>query len=277
MNRKILSLLLLFMFSTLNAQVTVVIADFENNSGEFNLDHWEKAIQDFLTSELSKSNRIVIVERKKLDKVLQEQALVLSGILDSSNVKQVGNLLNAQFIIQGTINQTNDKTRIDANIIKVKTGEIKNEKVIAPDQNHLEEMTQLLGNNIKKVLVGQGNYIEKVQLSEMPTTYFMIATAGFAVTTILLNNAYINNLNDYKNATQLSEFDSKYDDTNNMNKLKILAASATGLALAGTIYCWIRNMSSNEILALNENEINIYPNLAFSSEYNLFAGFTIVF
>ena len=276
MHKKILFVLLLFIFSSLNAQVTVVIADFENNSGGFNLDYWEKAIPDFLTSELSKSDRIVIVERNKLDKVLEEQALGLTGVLDSSNVKQVGKLLNAQFIIQGTINQTNGKTRIDANIIKVKTGEVKNEKVIAPDENHLEEMIQLLGNNIKKVLVGQGTYTEKIQLSEMPTAYFAIATAGLAVTTVLLNNAYVDNYNAYKSATQLSNFDSKYDDANNMNKLKILAASVAGVALVGTIYCWVRNMSANEILAVNEGEINIYPNLAFSPD-NLMVGFNIAF
>jgi TolB-like protein len=272
---KYLLLLLLLAFS-LNAQITVVITDFENNSGGFNLDYWEKAIPDFLTSELSRSDRIVIIERDKLDKVLEEQALVLSGILDSSNVKQVGQLLNAQFIIQGTINQTKNNTRIDVEIIKVKTGEVKNEKAIAPGENHLEEMTHLLSNNIKKVLVGQGIYIEKVQLSEMPTTYFMIATAGFAVTTIFLNNAYINNYNDYKSAMQLSEFDSKYDKANNMNKLKVVAASLTGVALVGTIYCWIKNMSANEILASNNN-INIYPNIALSSENNLITGFTIEF
>ena len=151
MIRKIFYLVILFTLSSVNAQVTVVVADFENNTGGFNLDYWEKAIPDFLTSELSKSDRIVIVERNKLDKVLEEQALVLSGVLDSSNVKQVGKLLNAQFIIQGTINQTNGKSRIDANIIKVKTGEVKNEKVIAPDDNHLEEMTQLLSNNIQAI------------------------------------------------------------------------------------------------------------------------------
>lgn len=272
-------LLIIFIFILslqLQAQVTIVIADFENNSGGFNLDYWEKVIPDFLTSELSRSDRIVIIERNKLDKVLEEQALALSGILDSSNVQQVGNLLGAQFIIQGTINQTNDKTRIDVNIIKVKTGEVKNEKVVAPDENHLEEMTQILGNNIKKVLVGQGDYIKKVNLSEMPTNYFLAATAGFAITTVLLNNAYINNLNDYKNETKLSEFDSKYDKANNTNKLKIVAASLTGVALVGTIYCWIKNKSANEILASN-NKMHIYPNLAIATENKIITGITIVF
>ena len=164
MINKIFYLILLFFLSNVTAQVTVVVADFENNSGGFNLDYWEKAIPDFLTSELSTSNRIVIVERNKLDKVLEEQALGLTGILDSSNVKEVGKLLNAQYIIQGTINQVNGKCRIDANIIKVKTGEVKSEKVIAPNESHLEEMTLLLSNNIKKVLVGQGTYIEKTKI-----------------------------------------------------------------------------------------------------------------
>lgn len=270
-------LIILFIFSGLNGQVTLVIADFQNNSEGFDLDYWEKTIPNYLTSELSKSDRIIIVERNRLDKVLEEQALVMSGVLDSANVKEVGKLLNAQFIIQGTINKSNGNIRIDANIIKVKTGEIKNEKVIAPNDDHLEEMTQLLSNNIRNLLVGQGTYIEKIQLSEMPTTYFAVATAGLAITTVILNNVYIDNYNQYKSATQLSEFESKYDKANNMNKLKIITASAAGVALAGTIYCWIKNMSANEILAVKDNEINIYPILVYSHKKKLRAGFSIVF
>ena len=111
----------------------------------------------------------------------------------------------------------------------------------------------------------------------MPTTYFAISTAGLTLTTILLNKAYIDNYNAYKDATKLSDFDSKYDKANNTNKLKILAASAAGVALVGTIYCWVRNMSANEILASNEGEISIYPNLVYSQDNNFRAGFTIVF
>jgi hypothetical protein len=35
----------------------------------------------------------------------------------------------------------------------------------------------------------------------MPTTYFAIATAGLTLTTVLLNKAYLDNYNAYKNAT----------------------------------------------------------------------------
>ena len=49
MIKKIIFISLLVIFSGLKAQVTVVVADFENNSGGFDLDFWEKAIPDFLT------------------------------------------------------------------------------------------------------------------------------------------------------------------------------------------------------------------------------------
>lgn len=266
------------LFSTLSAQITVAIADFENNSDTFNLDYWENAIPDFLKNHLSKSEKIVLVERDRLDNVLQEQALGQTGLIDSANIQQVGNLIGAQYIIQGSISKSGSKTRIDANIIRVESGEIKNEKVIAPNMDNINEMVELLANNINHVLTGDVLYKEKYQLNRYPTTYFLAATASLTAATIFINNAYRKKLDEYNSETSLSNFDKKYDDANNLNKLKIIAISAAGTALIGTIYCWIRNLSAEDILAYNRNsEFNIIPNLAFTSKDRINAGVYIYF
>jgi len=94
------------LFGKVQGQVTVAIADFKNQSDAFYLDSWEKSVPDFLKSELSVSPRITIVERRALESVLQEQALSMTGLVDSTTAQQVGGLIGAQYIISGTINKT---------------------------------------------------------------------------------------------------------------------------------------------------------------------------
>jgi TolB-like protein len=262
----------------LHAQMTVAIADFKNNTDSFYLDDWEKSVPEFLKSELSKSEKIVIVERRQLEAVLQEQALSMTGLVDSSTAQQVGTLLGAEYVISGTINQSGKWTRIDAKIIRVSSGHVKGEKVQAPDDNHLTEMVSLLGNNIIVMLSGDGTYIEKETLNTYPTTYFLIASAGLAIGTLVVNNAYNKKQEEYQNAEGLSEFDEAYDGANSLNKARIVLASLTGAAVIGTIYCWIQNMSPDELLAHdNRYKQKIVPNLFFDGKGGIYAALTIRF
>ena len=260
------------------SQMTVAIADFKNNTDSFYLDDWEKSIPEFLKSELSKSDKIVIVERRQLEAVLKEQALSMTGLVDSSTAQQVGTLLGAEYVISGTINQSGKWTRIDAKIIRVSSGHVKGEKVQAPDDKHLTEMTSLLGNNIIVMLSGEGAYIEKETLTKYPTTYFLVATAGLAIGTLIVNNAYNKKLDEYQNAAELSEFDDAYDTANNLNKARIVLASLTGAALIGTLYCWIQNMSPDELIAYeNRSKQKYVPNLYFDGKGGVYASLSIHF
>ena len=266
-----------FLFCQLQAQMTIAIADFKNNTDSFHLDDWEKSIPEFLKSELSKSENLIIVERRQLESVLKEQALSMTGLVDSSTAQQVGNLLGAEYVISGTINQSGKWTRVDAKIIKVSSGHVKSEKVQAPDDRHLTEMIRVLGNNIIVMLSGGGKYIEKETLTNYPTTYFLAATAGLAIGTLVVNNAYNKKREDYQNALALSEFDETHDAANNLNKARIVLASLTGVAVIGTIYCWIQNMSPEEILAYEDSLTpKVIPNILFDGK-SVYASLSIRF
>jgi TolB-like protein len=258
--------------------MTVAIADFKNNTDSFYLDDWEKSIPEFLKSELSKSEKIVIVERRQLEAVLQEQALNMTGLVDSSTAQQVGTLLGAEYVISGTINQSGKWTRIDAKIIKVSSGRVKGEKVQAPDDNHLTEMVGLLGNNIIVMLSGEGVYVEKKTLKKYPTTYFLITSAGLAIGTLVVNNAYNKKQEEYQNATELSNFDETYDTANSLNKARIVLASLTGAAVIGTLYCWIQNMSPDELIALDAPfKPKFFPNIIIDGKGGIYAALSIRF
>jgi TolB-like protein len=263
---------------TSKGQVTIAIGDFKNQSDTFYLDGWEKSIPEYLKSEVSKSEKVIMVERRQLETVLSEQALTMTGLVDSSTAQKVGDLLGAQFVISGTISQSGGWTRIDAKIIRVATGHVRSEKVRARDDEHLDEMVQLLANNMLHILVGDKSYQEKIELKKYPTTYFLLASAGLAAGTLIVNNAYQNKLDAYQSATRLSEFDTNYDSANQLYTVRNVLASVTGAAIIVTVYFWIRNLSPNQILAYNSDpDMRVIPTLALDLEHGVKAGVVIHF
>jgi len=252
-------IILLFCSNFLLAQINLVVTDFSNNSDIFFLDSWERSVPDLLRSELAQSNDFTILDREKLDAVFEEQKLALAGFIDSSTVQEVGQLVGAEFIVSGSIQKVSQRFRIDVNITRVKTGEVHIEKAIAPDSEHLDEMIELLVNNIQNHLTGKGKYKSSISISGYPTKYFLGATIGLAGAAILFNQSYLDNKKKYDDNLELEKFDTYYDDANNSKKIAITAASLGGTALLGTLYCWLKNRSIEDISAGNKNEIEVLP------------------
>ena len=133
----ILLLLISIVIETTLAQQPIAIGDFKNDSEVFYLDSWEKSIPEFLKSELSKAEELIVVERQQLESVLREQALSMTGLIDSATAQSVGQMVGAQYMISGKISKTGKWIRIDARIIQVSTGQVKSEKVRGQDNQHL--------------------------------------------------------------------------------------------------------------------------------------------
>ena len=58
---------------------------------------------DILVTELGKSGKFIIIERERLVKIIEEQKLGLTGLLDSNTAAGVGNMLGASAVVLGTI------------------------------------------------------------------------------------------------------------------------------------------------------------------------------
>jgi TolB-like protein len=267
---------LVLLISAATAQITLAVGDFKNQSPEYYLDSWAQSVPEFLKNELSRSADIRVLERRQLQAVLEEQALSMTGLVDSSTAQQVGDLLGAQFIITGTINRVGGNIRIDANIVRVSTGEVRSEKVQAGDPRYQGEMCELLGQNIVFLLTGTGNRITAVEVDTYPTNYYAAATLGFGIATAIVARAYEKKLDEYHAVTELAEFDNAWEAANNLNKTKIVLATLTGVAAIGTIYCWIRNRNPETIIAALENRA-VAPVVAMSRQEGMRFGVRINF
>jgi TolB-like protein len=271
MNKYLYLIFLIFILfsSQATGQTTVAIADFENRSSEFYLDSWEKSVPDLLKSELSGESSILLVERQKLEAVLQEQALSMTGLIDSSTAQKVGDLLGAEYVVSGSIDKNADWIMINATITRVSNGETKVEFVRASNQDYLNQMTSLLADNIIHTLLGIGEYTEKIEIKKYPTIYFLGGTAVLGIGTILANQQYLKKRDEYYQNTSLSDFDAKYDEANKWHQTRNVLTVLTGVALAGTIYCWIKNMNPDVIAAREQNsQVKIIPGLQMDQEGN---------
>ncbi|MEX1013714.1 MAG: FlgO family outer membrane protein [Candidatus Paceibacterota bacterium] len=95
-------------FSDLNGQVT--------NLGKF--------LAEEVITKLFQSNKFKVIERQLLNKVIEEQKLQVSGIIDERSVKELGNLLGVEAIVSGTVTELANSVRINARLIGTETGEI---------------------------------------------------------------------------------------------------------------------------------------------------------
>jgi len=81
-------------------------------------------ISETLISELFKTGKFIIVERKLLSGVLEQQKLNMSGLVDEGTARKVGKLLGVDYIVTGTLINIGDVLNINARMISIESGSI---------------------------------------------------------------------------------------------------------------------------------------------------------
>ena len=128
MLRKIIAITLanILLFSNLTAftikNETIAVFDFIGNDINSNT---ARTLSDRLRIELVKYNFINVLERSRIDAILEEQAIQMSGCVDKCLV-EVGKLLGATSIITGSIGKVGDYYTINARKINATTGKLEN-------------------------------------------------------------------------------------------------------------------------------------------------------
>jgi TolB-like protein len=105
-------------------QIIITVNDFVVESRNPSYEFIGKGISRLVASELRKSNRIKLVERESLQKVLKEQELSLSDLSDQETQVKVGLLLSAEYIVIGEIIDMASVILLSLRMVDVETGEI---------------------------------------------------------------------------------------------------------------------------------------------------------
>ncbi len=240
------------------AQLRVGVGDFENKSRDLVLDGWARNLPDYLSSELSQSKDILLVERNRLNEIMKEFHLALSGLLsDSSRVGEVGKLAGADVLISGVVTIIGSHYVILAHLTRVKNGEVFVERVEAPDRKHFKEMVQLLANNIKFKLTAQGQYKYKQAISEFPTLAFFAVSLVTATGAAVLNNQFDQAYKAYENAYQLNDIDPNYNKANRYYKWRNVAWTVAGSCFLASVISLLHNRFATGIQAASGTSATI--------------------
>lgn len=89
--------------STIAAPNTVAVLYFQNKTGKPTLDPLQKGLSLMLMTDLAKVKEIQVVERVKLQALVEELDLGVSGLVDPETAPHVGRLLAARFLEGGEI------------------------------------------------------------------------------------------------------------------------------------------------------------------------------
>jgi TolB-like protein len=130
-----------------NHPVVAVLA-FDNNSigrDGRDFDGVGKGIADLLITDMASNSAIRLVDRDRIQMVLQEQTLARSGSIDPETSIRVGRLLGAQYAVMGGFMSDGRGTVVlTARAVDVETGEISNpQRVQAKSDDVLGLIAQL--------------------------------------------------------------------------------------------------------------------------------------
>ena len=126
---------------------TVAILYFRNISKSNEMTPLLKGLADFLTTDLGKVKRLRLVERIKLQILLDEIARAQSPAFDTLRTPQTGKLLGARRLISGGITRLNEtQLQINAGVVEANTGALRGDGAQA-----VGNLSDLL--NMEKTLV----------------------------------------------------------------------------------------------------------------------------
>jgi TolB-like protein len=105
---------------------TVAVLPMRFSGSDSSLRPLERGFSELLATDLSRSSKLTVVERARIQALLDELALQRSGRTDSATNVRAGRLLRAGRIVQGSILQVGaSHLRVDAAVLDVPTAEVR--------------------------------------------------------------------------------------------------------------------------------------------------------
>jgi TolB-like protein len=122
----------------------IAVLEFTDLQGQ--VTNFGRYLSEELITRLYDSNKFKVVERQLLNKVIAEQKLSLTGVVDPDTAKRLGSVLGVDAIVSGTIADRGETLKVNARLIDTETGEVFS--AAATEMVKDKEVLALLGANV---------------------------------------------------------------------------------------------------------------------------------
>ena len=116
----LISTIICALLSAQSGKPTVAILDFEGQGVDIGD---VQTLTERMRTEIGNTNAVRLIERKAVEKIMEEQGFQQSGCTSDECAAEVGQLLGVQFMVSGTIGKMGKKYTIDCKMFSVETGE----------------------------------------------------------------------------------------------------------------------------------------------------------
>lgn len=106
------------------SSLVISVLYFEDRTRNPELGWMKKGLADMLVAELARIPSVLVVQRQRLEEVVREQTLQLSGRVADESTVRIGRLAGATVLVTGSVTATNGQLRIDAQVMGVEQGTV---------------------------------------------------------------------------------------------------------------------------------------------------------
>jgi TolB-like protein len=136
----------------------IAVLYFDDHSRNQALAPLRTGLTDMLISDLDGARAVRVIERERLNAVLDELHLQASTTVDPATSQRIGRVLGVEFLLLGSYFELMGQLRVDARLVRVETGEIvRSEGVTGASQDLFALERQLA----LKILQGLGAHLDE--------------------------------------------------------------------------------------------------------------------
>ncbi len=149
-----LTVLCVPMITHAKSKPRVAVVYFDNNSGDTKLNSLSKGFADMLITDLSSSKQVIVVEREKLQALIDESNLQQTNFFDPKTAVAIGKGLGATHVVAGAFMAASPKMRVDVRLIEIASGDVVlSAKVQGKSDDIFELEQELVAKFLKKLNV----------------------------------------------------------------------------------------------------------------------------
>jgi TolB-like protein len=110
--------------TTPGSRTTVAVMPFRFSGADSTLQPLERGFAELLATDLSRVRALTVVERARIQAILDEIKLSQTAAVDSTTAVRAGKLIQAGTLVQGSLLQTGNRIRTDAVLVSVATSTV---------------------------------------------------------------------------------------------------------------------------------------------------------
>lgn len=140
----------------------IAVLDFALHGERYETADMGKIVAEWLITALVKEGRFDVIERRLLEKVLSEQKLGATGLVDEQYASKLGKVLGAKIVITGSLMKLQNVIEANARIIDVETGAVVAAEIVrSTSAAKLEDLVNQMAEKIIKDFPLEGYVVRR--------------------------------------------------------------------------------------------------------------------